>query len=824
MIVDWIPTWVSVGDVLRIITNEDKQCDVLVYKWQYEYIYNDDFDKRYTRNVIQYKQQKNKNKKKIRFSKCKQNKNTLVDHVLLVPIHKHDNGKSYFGWPELARLDRILAIQHFRFNDLHQFKSKYPVEHNHVYTNYIIEDELPQEILDKLETKYPKYHKYDQHLIPVPIALYSDHFSMNVNKMISKGVLRLKYLFGNKYVNNKLCNIPIIFVYDKSVDKKSLIKVINHIFKDSVSSAWIHQNHKFQTQICALINDSQERVQYANILCNNATVNCCATCSIEIFNVLPRYAHENKIILTEQHEFKVARDSSEYDPDLTLNTNSDTDASEYELYDDQIQDDSLEKSARDIETAFWIDHDLNEFDDLIIRYHSFYCRGNWGITEIKHLLTKIPNHELNKYAFNYPHNNILLNKLLPNVDINKLFVNDIAHSFSNMSKQIIADLLQLCNLSEQKYLLTYIERFAKIDEYDITKLVQHENIMILEILSMAILAFQYKYPNHVLCQYIRYFAFISIYIIIIQYGDPIDYPIIKIAVIVHSFIILISDLVHKQKKKSSITAVTLHQFISFTIKTLFCYGSLKLYTTSPMERGMTEIRQILNKSFNKSINQCIINIFRRRNMYRVLSNCMKFSINHDLAYPYRYIWNENGELHVGINIINLKNSHMILGPNNKSVSITNSAKSKIKTINNKTYYSKLNVSEFENRLDSTNYYKTLKYYPNCWKTNEYYIFEIENQDESVIGYLINIYTQNGSTFIGDFKIFNESTTIVKNGYKKIIPTNQVISMILDNTPHHCIVYNIKNLYLLHPVSYAQRTKIIYIDFMWNYIVQESHYQ
>ena len=813
-IVDWKPCYVSVGDVLAIKSKTETQIQFcVIYDITVEILKNNEFDNKYFKDALKYKKSKKKKKQKnIRYSKKKMNRKTIKNVCHLRFLSMIDDNWSVSDELFKIPIDSLCIHKSFQYWNFQNLLKDFPIKNKYYYVNneYVI-DEDTTEIFQHLTNKIKQYTYYNNQRIPVNLAFYADDLSMNVNKKTSYGVARIKFLDGDRHINNKLSNIPIIFVYPKKTDKISLMKVISKLFGKLVTEPFVFKHHKFQCQICAMIMDSQERVLWSNINCTNATINPCSTCNIERDDVLNKYKNEN--------QFEIDDDSDRLS-DVNMQYN-DSD-SDYHVEDD-VKDENENPyvwNQKDLCEQIWDDWDLDNFDDIPLYVNHFFCVGNWGFRELN-LLKKIKeNIDLNKYSFVYPHLNILYWKNIRKMDINRLFVNDIAHSFSNMSKQIISDLHLLCNTNEWDYLESQIIRYSLIVEYDQNKLVQHENIMILEKLTVIIHAFTQKYPNHQLSKYMIYYSYISIYVMIVQYDDPNEYDFVRIAFIVYNFIRHLSDLALKKRKRSFITAVTLHQFTSFTITTLYCYKSLKIYSTSPMERGMSEIRQLLNKSFNKSINQCIINLLLRRDMWRLLTGKFKFKINIDQSIEYKYIWDFKGDLLPSKDLIKIKNRKLYMDSTD-IILCTKFQPKKFITINNEyKYYQILKVKDYANIINTTNHYKRLKYYPNNWIIGNYYLLDFDDEYQ-FLGELKSIYTLDDLKFYGDFILFHDSGDIAKNGYLQFRKSDQILEDVILNTqPHTCTLYKFESLYLLHPVYYHQKRKSISLHKMWNALIYQ----
>lgn len=809
-IVNWEPKYISTCDVLYIRNSAGEENFYIITKILRQYTTNSEYDPIYVTNMKKYQKSKQK-KKNMRYSKKKVNKKTINIFVQLKQLNMVNDVWYFDESVHEVQLNKLLIKKSFVYQNLKELLKDFIINKEFIYKNEeLIESNITIDILNKLDKEFQKYSPYNTNCIPVNVALYADDLSMNVNKKTSYGVLRMKYLDGDRYVNNKLANIPIIFVYPKKCDKISLMKVICELFKELVTETFWYKSSKFQVQICALIMDSQERVLWSNINCSNATINPCSICNVETIDVLTKYQ--------TNYDFKVDDLSDELtDNDLVYGSDDDDFDIKQEYSSDNQDTTDIECSMSDISDLFVDEFDLDNWEDFPMYINNFWCTGNWGWYQICQLKSTISNVKLSEYSFVYPHINVLYRKFIRKIDINKLFVNDIGHSFSNMSKQIIAEISQLCNKNEYQLLETQIIRFSLISEYDPNKLVQHENIMILEKISIIMYTFGIHYPNHILSKHLIYWSYISIYVMIVEYDDPHDYPFIKIGFIVYNFLRFLSDLVQQKNKKSAITAVTLHQFVPFTITTLYCYRSLKIYNTSPMERGMSEIRQLLNKSFNKTINQCIINILLRRNMYRLFTAKFNFKLNDRLNCPYRYLWDPKGNLHVSPDLLSLKNRKLYMDCNDYLFLKQKIGQKFIENIDGTKYYGKLKINEFANVINTTSYYKRLKYYPNNWLVNKYYIIRFD-EEHIYLGELIKIYTLDDQIFWGDFVLFQEFKDLAPNGYFQYKKSQEILDKVVLNTPPHCCeLYHIAGKYFLHPVYFQQRRESVYLTQMWNCI-------
>lgn len=790
--VNFIPQYASIGDIIEVLITR-KKCLCIIFNLIEKFEINHKYDAKYCNDI-------GTNIKSSRYSRIKRLQKTLYTYIEVIPLYWNQDKNEYFCREKemllytnlfvysLLRIDSYKELQDsFNINTIYTTKLSY---NNQIYFN---NKRVIAQDLNRLEQIYKDYMPYNENLVPINISIYLDALSINNSKQVSKTVCRIKWNDLPDEVRERLTNLPIITIFESQADSRGICKIINEIFGYYLQNSFVWRNVIFICQLISFIEDSQERNKYSHLNCKNNNVNCCTICPIEIYDIMTKYEH--KMQPMDADADLSDEDISIVDSNEDYNVINEEKLQHYNLN----QTNSHEKYVHFEEKyeEFIIQYfKLDKFYALPISLKGFYCRPNWGWRKIKALnKNNVSPKYYKQFSFKYPHCTLILQDSIKNMCISSYLPSDIPHSFSNMSDQFIQSTLLLCKPQEGEFLKIKLCELAKIKEYNVSILVQHESIMCLEKLSTAILMLQKKFTNCFLNQYIRYFSILSIYVIIYQYHQfPNRKRMFKITLICFNFINHISEMVIEKGKESFITAITLHQFISHTYTTYNMFQFIHRHTTNSLERGMAQIRMGINKSFHKNHNNCIENIALRRDTFRCASGRFQFTI--DITGKNVYLWNDNGEFSVSKDFLALKNIELFNDHTSNFFNDTNNQllfkpKKKICQSNNIIYYNTLIVKDMVHIFLSNNHhYKRSKYHINKYEINNFYSIK-DTIGDYFVGKLHSIQSKDDQTFLGEFIVF-DWIKVEKNECDVYAETTRIKKIILKDSPQCLELYKVEN--------------------------------
>jgi len=681
----------------------------------------------------------------------------------------------------------IIAIKIIKFNALNDLIQFFDINTQYIYcteTNEHKSDDKTLIAINKklthLERTFNCYKKYSIDLIPINICIFIDEFAKSNQSRISRGVIRVRFLDLPSHLMNLVINLPCIFVYTKQQDTTAILRVITQLLHHNINNSININNRNFILHLHSFCNDGKQRRSMSNNISGPSSITPCSSCTLE-----KQYIFDDKTVVNQ----------------LNINIDSDYQPSESGGYSDNLIIDNNDNISID-NIDCKIDKDF-KIDTISVETKGTLCDYSCDRLKLVHLTNKkkLKYKQYHLWGFHLPYVHLIFDQLLPLSNIQRYMGNDIYHSYSNLLNHLLLDMCNIMTLTETQLFTKTVITLSQLKIDKITNLTQNEIMKLFEYVPIALFITCQHYTHCLLKIWIPHYNLISIYYMLIRYCQfPLKLysQLPKLTTIVMIVIRHLRKIAVYYTKKSAITAVTLHQALSYNLTSIILFDSLQYLGTFSFEKAMVEIKRNMLKSWGNDIDLMIRNIVIKRNLFKLFSG-WKFTIVKGKTF-----FDENGKYVVSEMIKSLKNYAVVVPTTNN--------KKLMKPIHpnkkgNKTFYDKVQINTvIDNPVEvsSAKNWRKIKSIKNEWKTNMFYCLDVEETGHQLkYTQLLKIYTIDGNNSIyGQFRVFKKlKNENLCGGYTVYQQTKTIIDKIkLNHKPLsiELIKYSKNNLFILHP--------------------------